>query len=322
MARPQPYIYTDNNPLQAEDYARSIERLKRPEGCIDMVLDSDMFNEIDDQFALAYILQYPEKLNLLEIYAAPFFNHHSNSPAHGMELSYDETYHVLTLLNRREQFEEKVYKGSTAFLPDESTYIESAAARRMVELSRAYSAENPLYIVGIAACTNIASAILMDPTIVERIFVVWLGGLGFDWHDNYSFNAGQDVAAARVLLGSGVPLVLLPGKGVLDHFATTGPELEYWLKGKNAFCDYMIEKTREEAMICKGEKCWSRPIWDVGAVAWLLGNNFMLDRIVNSPVMEYDHLYSHDYRRLFIRYVYSINRDRLMGDLFDRLSRY
>lgn len=322
MARPQPYIYTDNNPYSTEDYTRSMQRLKRPEGRIDMVLDSDMFNEIDDQFALAYILQYPEKLNLLEIYAAPFYNHHSDSPAHGMELSYDEIYNVLTLLDRREQFEGKIYKGSTGFLADETTYVESEAARRMIELSRGYTEEHPLYVVGIAACTNIASAILMDPTIVNRIFVVWLGGLGFDWHDNYSFNAGQDVAAARILLGSGVPLVLLPGKGVLDHFATTGPELEYWLKGKNAFCDYMVEKTREEAMICNGETCWSRPIWDVGAVAWLLGNNFMLDRIVNSPVMEYDHLYSHDYRRLFIRYVYSINRDRLMGDLFERLSRY
>lgn len=322
MTQPQPYIYTDNNPYTTEDYARSIQRLKRPKGRIDMVLDSDMFNEIDDQFALAYILQYPEKLNLLEIYAAPFFNHHSDNPAHGMELSYEETYNVLTLLGRREQFEGKIYKGSTSFLANEKTCVDSDAARRLIEVSGNYSEENPLYIVGIAACTNIASAILMDPSIVNRIFVVWLGGLGFDWHDNYSFNAGQDVAAARILLSSGVPLVLLPGKGVLDRFATTGPELEYWLKGKNAFCDYMIEKTREEAMICNGEKCWSRSIWDVGAAAWLLGNNFMLDRIVNSPVMEYDHLYSQDHRRLFIRYVYSINRDKLMGDLFERISRY
>ena len=48
----------------------------------------------------------------------------------------------------------------------------------------------------------------------------------------FAFNAKQDVAAARVLLGSGVPLVLLPGRGVVDHFSTTGPELEYWLRGK------------------------------------------------------------------------------------------
>ena len=48
----------------------------------------------------------------------------------------------------------------------------------------------------------------------------------------------------------------------------------------------------------------------------------MLDRLEHSPVMEYDHLYAEDKRRLFIKYVYSINRDKLMSDLFEKLSRY
>ena len=39
-----------------------------------------------------------------------------------------------------------------------------------------------------------------------------------------------------------------------------------------------------------------------------------------SPIMEYDHHYAKDKRRHFIRYVYSINRDRLMKDLFDKLA--
>lgn len=110
---------------------------------------------------------------------------------------------------------------------------------------------------------------------------------GFDWHDNKSFNAGQDVEAARVVLSSGAPVVLLPGRGVLDHFSTTGPELRYWLQGKNAFCDYIIEKTERESQICNGEKCWSRPISDVAAVAWLLDGNFMLDRLEHSPEFFY-----------------------------------
>ena len=65
---------------------------------------------------------------------------------------------------------------------------------------------------------------------------------------------------------------------------------------------------------------WTRPISDVTSVAWLLDDNFMLDRLEHSPVMEYDHLYSEDKRRLFIKYVYSINRDRLMNDLFTKLA--
>lgn len=321
MESPKPYLYTDSNPYRMEDYADGIQRLERPKGNIDVILDTDICNEVDDQFALAYLLQSTEKLNLKAICAAPFFNHHSDGPEDGMEKSYEEAFRVLELL-KREEYKEVVYRGATEFLQNDKTPAESEAARVMIRMSAGYTKENPLYLIGIAAATNIASALLMCPEMAGRVFIVWLGGMGFDWHDNRSFNAGQDVAAARVVLGSGAPVVLLPGRGVLDHFTTTGPELRYWLQGKNAFCDYIIEKTEREANDCNGEACWSRPLSDVAAVAWLLEEDFMLDRLVHSPVMEYDHLYAEDMRRLFIRYVYSINRDKLMGDLFKKLAKY
>ena len=47
-----------------------LNRLKRPEGKIDVVLDTDTYNEIDDQFALAYLLRSAEKQNVKAIYAA------------------------------------------------------------------------------------------------------------------------------------------------------------------------------------------------------------------------------------------------------------
>jgi len=49
-----------------------LERLKMPEGKIDMVLDTDTYNEIDDQFALVYALRSKERLNVKAVYAAPF----------------------------------------------------------------------------------------------------------------------------------------------------------------------------------------------------------------------------------------------------------
>lgn len=321
MESPKPYLFTDNNPNTIEDYERSIKRLSRPKGRVDVVLDTDPFNEVDDQFALAYLLQSEDQLNLKRIYAAPFYNHHSKGPGDGMEKSYEETFKVLKLL-KKEEYCKYVFKGSNDFLKDEQTPIDSPAVQDLIELSKGYTQDNPLYIIGIAAATNIASALLLCPDLKDRVFIVWLGGMGFDWHDNKSFNAGQDIAAARIVLGSGAPLVLLPGRGVLDHFSTTGPELRYWLEGKNEFCDYIIEKTERESGLCSTEKCWSRPLSDVAAIGWMLGNNFMLDRLEHSPIMEYDNFYAQDKRRPFIRYVYSINRDRLMGDLFEKLSRY
>lgn len=302
------------------DNAKIIRRLEKPKGRVDVVIDTDTYNEIDDQFALAYLIQSDEKLDLKAVYAAPFFNHHSESPEDGMERSYQEIFNCYKLM-REERYNDVTFRGSTQFLTDEKTPVDSEAARDLVERSKNYNEENPLYVVGIAAATNLASAILLDPTIVDRIVILWLGGLSYDWHDNKSFNSGQDVAAARVLMDSGVPLVQFPGKNVISAFTTTGPELEYWLKGKNAFCDYMIEKTEEEARICYGGKVWSRAIWDVVPVAWLLDGEFMLDTLIKSPIMQYNDYYSFDPRRHFIKYVYRIERDNLMNDLFTKISK-
>ncbi|MBL1227809.1 nucleoside hydrolase [Enterococcus sp. BWB1-3] len=302
------------------DNAKIIKRLEKPKRKVDVVLDTDTYNEIDDQFALAYLIQSEEKLNLKAVYAAPFLNHHSESPEDGMQRSYQELFNCYKLMNET-RYHEVTFRGSTQFLKDEQTPEESDAVRDLIDRSKNYSEENPLYVIGIAAATNLASAILLDPTIINRIVILWLGGLSYDWHDNKSFNSGQDVAAARVLLDSGVPLVQFPGKNVISAFTTTGPELEYWLKGKNKFCDYMIEKTAEEARICYGGSVWSRAIWDVVPVAWLLDGEFMLDTLIKSPIMQYNDYYSFDSRRHFIKYVYRIERDNLMDDLFTKLSK-
>jgi hypothetical protein len=46
----------------------------------------------------------------------------------------------------------------------------------------------------------------------------------------------------------------------------------------------------------------------------------MLDRLVPSPIPEYDHRWSFDPSRHFIRYVYHINRDALFTALFRKLA--
>ena len=67
-----------------------LKNLMPPTGTVDVLLDTDAFNEIDDQFAISYLLLAKEKLNTVGICAAPFFNSLSDGPADGMEKSYDE----------------------------------------------------------------------------------------------------------------------------------------------------------------------------------------------------------------------------------------
>ena len=178
-------------------------------------------------------------------------------------------------------------------------------------------------MVAIGAITNVASALLMKPEIADNIVVVWLGGNALEWHDNIEFNIHQDVASARVVFASGAPLVMLPCLGVVSAFTSTEPELTYWLKGKNDLCDYLVQHTVEAANEYAKGRVWSRVIWDVTTVGWLLndGRRFMLDKLIPTPIPEYDHYYAQDPRRPLCRYVYHINRDALMGDLFAHISR-
>ena len=159
-----------------------------------------------------------------------------------MERSYNEIFKVLRLAGR-EDLSNIVYRGSTEYLPDENTPVLSDNASFLAELSRQYSPEKPLYVVAIGAITNVASALLLNPEMKENTVVVWLGGHAFHMNHTREFNMRQDVAAARVVFGCGVPVVQLPCLGVVDHFAASKQELEYWLLGKNELSTYLAENT-------------------------------------------------------------------------------
>ena len=296
-----------------------IRNLSVPTGKIDVIIDTDTFNEIDDQFAISYLLRHNEKLNTVAIYAAPFFNPLSESPADGMEKSYNEIHKILKLADE----EKPVFKGSDKFLDNETTPVISDAAKDLAERVKNYSPENPLYVVAIGAITNIASAILLNPEVSENTVVVWLGGHALHYLDTREFNMYQDVAAARVVMQSGVPFVQLPCNGVVSSFTVSGPELEYWLMGKNKLADYLAKNTIEAANKYAKGMVWTRVIWDVTAVAWLVNDNdkFMQSRIIPTPLPTYDNLYSETPDAHLMRYVYHINRDELMRDLFNMLLR-
>lgn len=242
---------------------KTVKNLEIPKGKIDVVLDTDAFNEIDDQFAIAYMLRSQEKLNVRAIYAAPFENDKSDSAKDGMEKSYNE---ILKLLGMLEE-NKTVLKGSDRWLGDEETPVISPAAEHLAKLAEEYSPENPLYVVEIAAITTVASALLINPRIAEKLVIVWLGGNSVSYGENDEFNMRRDVAAARVVFKSGAALVQLPCRGVVDTFRISRPELLYWLKGKNELCDYLADIAVKEGDFYADSEIWTRVIWDVTAVA-------------------------------------------------------
>ena len=161
---------------------------------------------------------------------------------------------------------------------------------------------------------------LLKPEIRDRIVLVWLGGNALHWPDNREFNMYQDIAAGRIVFGCGAALVQLPCAGVVSGFSVSEPEFKDYFLGKNELCDYLAHYAIEEGRRWAQAETWSRVIWDVTAVAWLLDGEFMDDTLLHSPIPQYDDTWTPSNTRHFMRYVYSIHRDVLLKDLVQKLT--
>ena len=292
-----------------------IKRLDPPTRKVRLVLDTDTYNEIDDQFAVVHALLSPDNLTLESIHAAPFSNSRSKNPADGMEKSYQE---ALSLLGRLD-VEPKglVYRGSTAYLDNMENPQESEATDNLIKQAMVSDDLNPLYVVAIGAITNVATAILLEPTIIEKIVVVWLGGHAHYWPNTLEFNLRQDIKASKLIFDCGVPLVQIPCAGVADHLATTVPEIERHIQGQGEIGDYLAEIFKNYG---KDHFGWSKVIWDLSATAYVVNPNWIPTNLVHSPVLTDQFTWSVDTSRHMIRIARSVSRDKVFGDFFTKLK--
>ena len=280
-----------------------------------MVLDTDTYNEIDDQFAVVYALISPE-LDVQALYAAPFTNSRSKGPGDGMEKSYQE---ILRLLERLDKAPEGfVFKGSSHYLTDVKAPEKSAAALDLIERAKKSSPDDPLYVVAVGAITNVSNALLIEPSIVKNIVVVWLGGNGHHWAHQQEFNYRQDLNASRVIFDSGVAFVQLPCTPIVTHFTTTVPEMERYVAGQGPIGDYLLKIFKDYR---KDHFGWSKVLWDMTAVAWLIDARWCPSDLVHSPIVTDNYTLSFDQSRHLIRTVKFVSRDPILRDFFSKLKK-
>ncbi|MBP3648081.1 MAG: nucleoside hydrolase [Clostridia bacterium] len=291
-----------------------LRKLEPPKGRIRMVLDTDTYNEVDDQFAMAYSLLSPDRMEVEAIYAAPFHNDRSNGPEDGMLKSYDEIIRLLGKMNL--SADGFVFEGSRCYLPDGETYVDSPAARDLVKKAMAHSEDDPLYVVAIGAITNVASAILMEPEICKHIVIVWLGGHPLSYPTAHEFNLMQDVPAVRVVLDCGAPVVLVPCYGVASHLLSSTADMQAHLAGQNALCDALSELFCAYADDPFG---WAKEIWDVSTIAWLVNPDWVPSTLEHSPMLTDDCHWAFSGDRHFIRVANYCRRTPIFRDMYAKL---
>ena len=247
------------------------------------------------------------------------------SPGEGTELSYQEILKIYELLEV--DAIDKVFHGSDRFLESLDRPIESPAVDHLIERAMANDAQDrPLYVVALAALTNIASAILIEPKIIERIVVVWTAAYPTFSHlpNRPSMNLVQDILASQFLFDCGVPHVYLPGFYIGVQLSLSLPDTERWIKGRGKIGDYLHHLyTHNPVYEQRGIKehfgrTWIA--WDLINFAWLLNPEWVPSQLVPSPKLDERLVWQHGEKRHLMREAVGINRDEIFRDFFKKLE--
>lgn len=196
-----------------------------------VILNTDAYNEIDDQMAIVHALLSPE-LNLEGIVAA---HYGAKRHADSMERSYREILRLLVLLGMEKKV--PVLRGSPVALTDPTAPQKSEGAEFIIERVMAKDETDPLYVAYLGPLTDMASAYLMEPSIGQDTVILWTGG-GWWPTGGPEFNAGNDWIAADVLFQSHLPLVQYP-RGTYRMMRLGVAEMKHFVLGKEIIGDYL-----------------------------------------------------------------------------------
>jgi purine nucleosidase len=245
-----------------------------------VIINTDAKNEADDQYAIVHALLSPT-LDIRGIVPAHFGAERSTTSQAESRAEVDL---LLQLMGLDGQV--PVADGAPTALPNRDTSAPSAGADLIVAESRLASEGDPLFVAFLGPLTDMATAILNDPAIVDRpVVVVWIGGMGYDVDWNYpavEFNLRNDIAAANVVFDSGITLWQVPAT-VYSMVSVGYAELEERIGGTSKLADYLIEQLVEWNAAHHLEPIEHRSLGDSPAISLILNPRGGVFRTIPAP---------------------------------------
>ena len=293
-----------------EEFYRYVSNYKKDK--INIILDTDTYNECDDQFALSYLIKSKDLFNIEAITVAPYSHTKRDVKVRdSQELSYNEILKICNWLNF--DTDNKVFKGSVDYI--QNGYDEkNVAVNKIIEIALK---NNKTYILGIGAITNIALAIKKEPKIVNKIEIIWLGGNELGYKDNLEYNFRQDVEAVKIVFESKVKLTILPCKNVVSELRIDINTLKKHLENKSDLCNYLIERFYNDGYHGVQE---SRVIWDISVIAYMINKNWFETEQISCHNIRKDTSYEVTDNRHNIIFVTKLDRNKIYDDLFKKLG--
>ena len=279
---------------------------------INVILDTDTYNECDDQFALSYMIKSQDIFNIEAITVAPYSHKERNETViSGREKSYNE---ILKICNWLEfDTTNKVFKGAEDYICN-GYKQDNEAVNKIIEIALK---NNKTYIMAIGAITNVALAIKKEPKIIDKIEVIWLGGHSLLQDNNIEFNFKQDVNAVRIVFESKVKLTIIPCKNVASNLRTSIYELNHYLKDKSELCNYLIDRFYNDGYHGIQER---RVIWDISVIAYLINKDWFTSNEISCPNIKDDTSYELTTNNHKITMINNIDVNKVYADLFKKLG--
>ena len=279
---------------------------------INVILDTDTYNECDDQFALAYMLKSQDIFNIVAITVAPYAHKQRNETViSGQEKSYNEILKICNWLNFNTT--NKVFKGAEDYICNGYNEINNAV-NKIIEVALK---NDKTYIMSIGAITNIALAIKKEPKITDKIEVIWLGGHSLLQNNNLEFNFRQDVSAVEIVFDSKVKLTIIPCKNVASNLRISIYELKHYLNDKSELCNYLIDRFYNDGYHGIQER---RVIWDISVIAYMINKKWFTSEDISCPNIKKDTSYEITTNNHKITMVNYIDVDKVYSDLFKKLG--
>ena len=288
---------------------------------INIILDTDISNEVDDQFALTYLMKSIDLFNLEAITIAPFCSNgyvKIKDVNEGIDISYNAACKILDMIDKKE-YKKIIYKGATKYFYESKELNEGA--RKIIDIARK---NEHTTIIAIGAITNVALALYHTPDIIDKVDIVWLGGNSFLSSKNDEYNFRQDVEAVRYVFESKVELVVIPCKNVASDLSTSIYELEHYLKDKGEIgkylCNIFKDIKKNYTVTPLDEIGQTKTLWDLSAIAYVINKDWFIVNEVSCPTINDDLSYKLTSNRHIVKFVSNLRRNKIYQDFFIKMG--
>ena len=290
-----------------------------------VIMDGDYSAEIDDQYTFAYAYGH-EKLEVLGV----------NAVAHYAEPRYTKTSTIVRVSvgNAAKTF------WSLGLSPEELPLnmgpekqitfneghapVDCESARFIIDMVHKH--DEPIYIITTGPCSSAVNACLLDPSIMDKIVVVWLGGNcivpPYTEEHFHEWNMHADFVASQMLFNMDIPLIMLPcSPNGSEKIVMTKADLEK-IEGTNTPARFFRDELPRTN--CRDKEFdspdYRKVMCDYMGVAAITLPESMDYSIIPAPVLTDDRKYAIDSTRRKIIYCENPNSDMIMEDATKALN--